>query len=587
MKKIYQIKKTSKLGLSVFILAAALVLGIYACKKPNDGVNIIVDTGLLSRSPTLVHFINANPTSTTAMPTQFTVSITGPGAKYVQIDGGGTDFKTSNGYLPLSLTRAAEPSATNPITFNVYASVPGYAPISKTITIVKDTVSSSLVQMVEYANPVDGSSALVKATSLTGGTAPATVLKTNTTATLGQTATLSIPAGTQMLDASGAVINASTLSSSVIQYGTSNPASAFSTPGSLTATNAIGPNGTVLPGETNFVTAGMLAINMTADNTPVKKFSKPVQVSIDLPAGYINFNTGNAVVAGDVIPLWSQDEATGQWTYEGTATVSAGSGTLVATFSINHLSYWNLDYYYYYNPYYPQYWYNVCSQGVTFRFHPSTTNISGYYYLLWTTSNGNYIGAKYYYPQYEGSTVTTLRSPLLANTKMYVYDSSFKLVGSSSNITSWCGSTVDVNYTTPPPPDYVNITMDITAYCTNKQVVALPSGWFYIYDATTYQYYEIYVYNGTIYNYAYNGTSYVYSASSNTGKTNGVAKLINGHTYYFSTYIYGVTYTTGSFVLNKNNVTIPKANGLSGTATYNAATNSIKIAASFTITTCK
>jgi len=55
---------------------------------------------------------------------------------------------------------------------------------------------------------------------------------------------------------------------------------------------------------------------------------------------------GNALAAGDTIPFWSLDEATGEWVREGTGTVIASSDSptgLALTFTVSHLSWWNLD----------------------------------------------------------------------------------------------------------------------------------------------------------------------------------------------------------------------------------------------------
>ncbi|MDZ7788790.1 MAG: PKD domain-containing protein [Halofilum sp. (in: g-proteobacteria)] len=55
---------------------------------------------------------------------------------------------------------------------------------------------------------------------------------------------------------------------------------------------------------------------------------------------------GNTLAAGDTIPFWSLDEATGEWVREGTGTVisSGDSPTgLAFTLTVSHLSWWNCD----------------------------------------------------------------------------------------------------------------------------------------------------------------------------------------------------------------------------------------------------
>ena len=84
---------------------------------------------------------------------------------------------------------------------------------------------------------------------------------------------------------------------------------------------------------------------MTAGNTTVKSFSKPLTANLELAKTQTNYTTGKLVVAGDTIPLWSQNENTGQWKYEGVANVVKNTdGNLAASFKITHLSNWALLY---------------------------------------------------------------------------------------------------------------------------------------------------------------------------------------------------------------------------------------------------
>jgi hypothetical protein len=61
---------------------------------------------------------------------------------------------------------------------------------------------------------------------------------------------------------------------------------------------------------------------------------------------YATQRNGSALAAGDTIPFWSLDEATGEWVREGSGTV-VGSGAsptgLAFTITVSHLSWWNCD----------------------------------------------------------------------------------------------------------------------------------------------------------------------------------------------------------------------------------------------------
>ena len=81
----------------------------------------------------------------------------------------------------------------------------------------------------------------------------------------------------------------------------------------------------------------------TASGKEVTFFEKPISVTSGIPAG-VTKPDGTALAAGDTIPVWSHSKTTGLWTYEGNTTVVDNGGKLEATYSITHLSLWNVDY---------------------------------------------------------------------------------------------------------------------------------------------------------------------------------------------------------------------------------------------------
>jgi len=121
--------------------------------------------------------------------------------------------------------------------------------------------------------------------------------------------------------------------------------------------------------------------------------------------------------------------------------------------------------------------------------------------------------------------------------------------------------TIDITINPAGPPDMVNIILNVQARCTNRKVVANVGAWMYLYklNAGWWDWKIIYV---------------------NRGVAN--FQLENGATYFVATYYNGNYFaTTGTF--NKNNITFPAQNGLTGTATYNGATNTITAYLTFAI----
>lgn len=98
-----------------------------------------------------------------------------------------------------------------------------------------------------------------------------------------------------------------------------------------------------------FTTAGLMAVDISdsdgnkahdlgGDNAATLKFRIPESLN--------NPETGVPVKEGDVIPVWSRDDQTGQWSMEGpTATVQKDEVGLYVEHKTGHLSYWNLDWY--------------------------------------------------------------------------------------------------------------------------------------------------------------------------------------------------------------------------------------------------
>jgi hypothetical protein len=109
-----------------------------------------------------------------------------------------------------------------------------------------------------------------------------------------------------------------------------------------------------------FVSAGLFNIELKAGNTPVKFIEGAgIELTTLIDSELVNPNTGNPVTEGDEIQLWSMDSESAVWKEEKTTSVKKnGSGQLYLSESINHLSYWNWDWFYG----------DYCSEGLTINF---------------------------------------------------------------------------------------------------------------------------------------------------------------------------------------------------------------------------
>jgi hypothetical protein len=114
------------------------------------------------------------------------------------------------------------------------------------------------------------------------------------------------------------------------------------------AANAGVLNG-VAPDAGTFVTAGFAQFNVTdSQGNAIKTFDKPLTLGIDMPKGTLGAD-GNPVTAGDSYPVWSYDDANGNWNFEKMGTVAEKTPVDPANFTVqfqtNHLSTWALNTY--------------------------------------------------------------------------------------------------------------------------------------------------------------------------------------------------------------------------------------------------
>ena len=568
----------------VSIIALLVVLALNSCRKPNDHIGLIVNENTLSKAPVILHFANAN-SSSTVQPGNFNVQISGKDSDLVQMDGGGTsNFQASHGFLPLSLVEAAAPSPTNPVTFNVSAQIPGFAPVVQTITITKDTATIVDIGAIEYANPAKGTAVLINHSALSSGVSTGTTLNVPASGGMVESAQITIPEGDQMEDINGNAISAGQLTSSIVDYSAVSTTSYGAFPGGFSPTNIVDVSGNQLNGglPINFVSAGLISIKMEADGTPVHHFSKPLQVSMKLDPTTTNFITGQSIRAGDVVPLWSLAEESGQWKSEGNVTITSDeSGNLLANFQTTHLCCFNLDWS----------WtvaghpYGTCFVPLRVTIHCGAGK-SGIYDVTIVTPANQYLAGAHGEFVHDGDVVVFPSVPSIAQCKVVISDFNLYLdpglpILAQTGLFNPCTQgAIDLFFGAPAAPDFINVTLNISGHCSNKNINVLPSGWFFIYDVTAAQSRQcawtyVYVRNGIIL-YAF-GTPVTGSHGTYS------IKLINGHQYYFYTFNSSEWYESSVFTMAPKNFTLPNISGLSGTATYNAATNTENISATYSV----
>jgi hypothetical protein len=388
-----------------------------------------------------------------------------------------------------------------------------------------------------------------------------------------------------VLDANKKLIDADVLKSTISVYGLSATSLNAAFPRGLTDINGVDANGAAIPGGVSFTTAGLLRTVMAANETTVRHFSKPLEVAQELPSGITNPQTGAALKAGDVIPLWEGSAGSFKPT-NFTAKVTAGSnGKLVANYQIPYTSFWNLGWRKSANL-------TFINHNLAINFLPTKTKWSGAHTIQLQTSKGTllsnlprYTPDKDFFRQgkiVNGATVYTSvpgkygyglpTVPNVNSAKVVVLDAQGRNLGESAVFNPTTTAAIDVKVTVPdpvvptqpqeppPPPEYINITADFTGKCRGKNIVAPLNSWVTINDLTDKKVSHVYIKNGAL------------------DQPGGTMKLVLGHQYKISATYQGKAYSTATFPIKKASMDIPSAaENFSVVTTYNPVNNSINI----------
>lgn len=347
--------------LTILILSLFISLIITSCdvKSPIEGFEIIVKTKVRTTMVT-VEIIDAS----TGNPIEGTVEInfSGKDASKVISDSNVplTSITTSDGQILFAIQDDVDPS-TNNIQIVMACESDGYLATAQPIAITSSGINEYFISMVQFNNiPVGVETKEANFGNVgSSGTTNEIKLATDPEANTNTTAEIIIPSGTKFYNESGAELTGQVIGR-VTYFNPEDAASLRSFPGgfSVSAKNEDG-----VMEEIEFITAGFTAIDFTVGGTPVESFSQAVTVGIEIPSGTINPATGNPLAPGDVVPMWSFNEVTGEWKWEKDLIVPVAnvqSGVIkVSNKEVTHLSYWNLDWRYYGDPY--------CRIGTTFN----------------------------------------------------------------------------------------------------------------------------------------------------------------------------------------------------------------------------
>ncbi|MBX2954062.1 MAG: hypothetical protein KF870_16285 [Leadbetterella sp.] len=488
-------------NITIYMACLVLVLITGRCKEMNpfEGVSLVVSDGKVN-SPVLLQFVDANPENETA-PDKITVKITGDKAAYVLNDAGKRNFSPTRNILTLKLARGIVASPSAPVKFTVEAEAPGYLTSRRTFTLTGTEPVQLVMPLVNLKAPPKGVTSVQANVSTSGGkfslfnTSPSariaaskagTSLReaagSNTHADSG-VGSVAFQPGTQVMDAAGNVINTDNVNAEIYMchYNKGNSFVLF-------PTNLIQENVLFKSGERHniqFTVVGLATIRMNAGGKEIKKFSKPLEVSMLIPDDIRNPQTREAIKEGAIIPTWSFDEGTSKWKEEGVAVVSKNSnGELEAKFEVSHLSYWSISYFSELK--------NACAASTGLKVTSNINYNLGSYYGILFDEKGNKLPLEYYYTG--GEHIRTANGSLCYidctnfngiyegdKLKLKIMENGTgKVVGEADitvNFSCTNQSTIPITITIPDPPKPVALGLNLTAVCERKGLLYKPSGW--------------------------------------------------------------------------------------------------------------
>ncbi|MCH8011496.1 MAG: hypothetical protein IIA61_06050 [Candidatus Marinimicrobia bacterium] len=452
---------------SLFLIVSFSLLWVSNCsiENPLDDFTVGVDF-----SPVAMVFGGQIVNAATRQPlsnTSVNVTLSGDGSKHV-VDLAGnsvTSLRITSGFLTFALEEGIKPSAASPIKFNIIVHAEGFIPSSKPMVIEDTRNQQFTIRMVEIGNTPEG----VVATVVTEGQVDESgavtedlIVETSPEPNTGATASISIEKGTIIRDASGNLLSGK-LTTSVVYYNNQSEQSLAAFPGGFFVT--ITEDATGSPAEGTFVSAGFVAIEITDESGNVAaSFDPPVTITMQVPEGTINPQTEVEVKSGDVIPIWSYNNETGEWKWEYDAVaevtggLSKGNGKSSLSFPVRHMSLFNMDWHY------P----GKCVTGtISVVGNPDEVFLD---FKIKPQAGGSYM----YFSNRDASdpnNITVFNAPPNLPMTLEAYWEG-SLVG-SLDIVDLCGFTALTLNVDLPEPELTDVTFQIMAFCTDIEDVEI------------------------------------------------------------------------------------------------------------------
>ncbi len=265
------------------------------------------------------------------------IRVTGPDQNKLEV----TQQETRDGLFSLVLKKGVTPAINQPVRVTVVAQASGFFAASTTLNLTDSRHDSFALKLVSTERAPQGVAVASAAAEAAGGVLNQPFALSATESQSQSLARFALGAGTVLRDASGQALSGP-LETHVGYFSNTTARSLDAFPGGFAP--VVSQNGQDSNGY--FITGGFVSVEISdSSGRKAAQFSQPAEITIQIPGGTVNPETGRPVAAGDTIGIWSHDPNTGKWSGEGTGKVSGpdSKGHFNVTYAASHLSYWNID----------------------------------------------------------------------------------------------------------------------------------------------------------------------------------------------------------------------------------------------------
>lgn len=251
---------------------------------------------------------------------------------------GKKSFDVNDGSLTILLNPADKPTAGGSRTFEFLATAPNYNEKIVSVTFSEENkTQSKKVYLLNKNNTPTGVAAKQESANLNGDALAET--KTVEFATSSSTkktgGDLTLENGTEFYSKENDKISGQNVEINVVDFDAESESLVKTFPGGLA-------NKTVMKNEAevkkSFIPLSYTTINMTVNGTEVRKFNKPIEVSMEIAPDLFNPFTGTKVKTGDELSVYSYEIDNDIWVYEKQGTVESKNGKLYVSFDTDHLT---------------------------------------------------------------------------------------------------------------------------------------------------------------------------------------------------------------------------------------------------------